>query len=936
MNRLFQSTLNADAFSHVGFSATINALLFNHHKKFKKMRITFICMVVMISCAFNGSTAPHDYESMVKNHDGQTVKLRTLYDNTSFVYMGVPLNKAKQNGTQVGMYDGQGDEAIEWIMELQDDGSYIIVLKASPNMALDAESKGLEKKGGKVQLYNKLGRDNQRWELINVNDKVYRLSPKASTNVLDLALDNRKNQSGTPIHLWKPHNGTNQQWLIETDIEMDDKKSDFTFDCDLPAILFEKDDFNGESRYLEESGDFLIKEDLLNPKGSEKLSSIRSVGINDGWHMSFPGDSGDRVIIESSQSGITGFGNSPGILKLARKLNKLEIENDCKTFVYLEVDRDIRNNIIVSRIMLGQPEAEVIGTIASNIKGLWVAEVEMGDILTFSFAKEELDFKISSIAVADYSEKTYLVHPEIQWKDARARYARIANAAANRYSFDATQIPPAYIDMPQNKGGGVRKQIFRDLGESDTDWTVVDGDIALKQQFALTVLDFGEGTENSESVWSKQGFMESSSTNISASGQFPMPGANMVNVKPSGSYGFSDSTEEQWENNEVFTYSRVTSHVYEIALQKEYADFTNEFVNAVFVLPTPKVKEYVTLEEAKADPAWTSFSKFVNNWGTHVPKKVIYGGFFMGVNTESFEDYNKKEISTTDLTANIEADATFDVEAGEGSAKVSKETGVKGAVGYSKSTEEVKTKGNGSSRYSYSFLYRGGQGSSFDNYSIGDNVQPVDIELEIITELFKDEYFDRKIPNLEAKKYLLCWAIMDYLTQNEKKKREIPIPSMYKLELYEVAVTSSDHNKYGDEGDHLEIWGEVKVNGTRKWTTGKDGKRIDADGKYHVVENNINETSFVYRMPDANGKFDPAIRFEVNAEFKEQDGDDGDDNLGKKKEFRYIKDVSEKKEKYEIRFNNENNEGIDLVVRAWVWKVPFKNFGITDPNNIKY
>lgn len=702
----------------------------------------------------------------------------------------------------------------------------------------------------------------------------------------------------------------------------------FEPDCSVPITLFSENSYTGDMAHFEKAGEHSF--------GNTQISKVQSVEVSPGWHVAISEDQGGKIQFEESMPETNEEVKPETNVLLARRLNTYEEENTCKGYVYLSVKSIIRNNILVSRIKMGEPEAKIIGTIPSHTKGLWVAAADMGDILTFSFAKEETDFKIPSIPVADYVNEIYELMPEMQWKDARTRYQRIANAAASRFTFDACYIPPAFIDKPMAQGGGMRGQIFNDLRESDTDWTAIDGDIALKNQFSLMVINEGSGSKTSKSVYSKQSFKESFSFNIGAEVSAPLPNAPAVQVTPSGSYGYKEETEENWEDNHVYTFSRISNKVYNVTLVPEKMDFTREFIQAVHGLPLPAEGNVVSLEAAKNDPAWAAyFDTFIKAWGTHYPTQVTYGGFFTGVAHESFESYAKRDFSSEDFTAGLKADAsaTIEMEPVPGGPKISKEVGASGSVSGGVSTEEEQTMQTSSGELSYSFLFRGGEGSSFDNYAVGDDVQPTDIMLKSLDNLFENAYFDEEIPDLELKKKFLSWAINEYVRINVGKgPQNIPLAEMYEMTVSEIVVNSCDGDGTGDEDVEFtgEVWasqGSVNAklgDGNRIWNQSKQAFDCVDDCPKTFTLNN--QKYMVYVTPDASGSMDRGDKgFQFKAKFEEDDSFSNDDLGEQQKKIQVSEIISTTPQDFNLQFNRD---GFDITVKSKVRKIPLSELGI--------
>ncbi len=349
-----------------------------------------------------------------------------------------------------------------------------------------------------------------------------------------------------------------------------------------------------------------------------------------------------------------------------------------------------------------------------------------------------------------------------RYGEAKNAYKRITNGMASRYSFDIVKIDPFKIDADEARGGGRKKLIFEELSDFDRDWYPFDGDFAVKNQFDVQFINEGESTEKSELFQSMSSFQDEFSLSINASAGAGKGPKKVIGTK---SASWSKLTKDNRSNSSYFSWFRKEDKKYFIQLRPEHAKLSDSFLDAVAQLPVPE-KVPQSVEEAMGSRVFDEYYQFIQEWGTHYPTKVTYGGIIQG----------SMEVTGNQVSSLVQRG--FNVKQGlEGTIKG---INLKGEVDYTE--EQISELESITESSSKEYVYKGGEGY-FELWAVGDEVQPIYIDLEPLFTLINPDF----IPNGEQ---LLAKARM--LEQaNERYYQEFPIPSADANDLiaYEVECT---------------------------------------------------------------------------------------------------------------------------------------------------
>ncbi|MCA9735131.1 hypothetical protein KC799_23550 [candidate division KSB1 bacterium] len=483
-----------------------------------------------------------------------------------------------------------------------------------------------------------------------------------------------------------------------------------------------------------------------------------------------------------------------GLRNFTTEIRTLKSYPETTTFntkIYLEIKDDIFDNITVKRQPGGKGALQEDGVIARNVKGIWEVPVNLKDIITFEINHSgTAPTYIPSIDIQDRKKRVYTIKPVIQWKDYKSGKNLIPNFTASINSFDIIKTLPAHIDKSVPEGGGLCKQIFKDLSDSDIDHTKDRfGDYVMKNQFAYSGTNVAYGEVKNKSVFGTQNFRNTFSVGIE-------PEISIGSSSMSGKFGYSNEAEQNFSRSQVFTFSRMFYDTYNLALVKEDADLSDNFINAVKGL-NPITQYYSTYNNIPSN-IQTKLTTFIQNWGTHFPLQVHYGGLFLEYQTTNFSSFARSKSSSYQVVRAEASQYSLDQSAIE--------------------TGEKKV------------LLRGGTGNTFESFSASDgNAQPVKITLSYLYNLLYIEHFEKSSINTLTQKDLyfirnaLRLAIDNYI-QSAPKRPEGESIEIYELNLDKVRVLRCDDDGAGDDEVELDGWVEAGFGNTpvtsfvREWS----------------------------------------------------------------------------------------------------------------------
>jgi hypothetical protein len=367
-----------------------------------------------------------------------------------------------------------------------------------------------------------------------------------------------------------------------------------------------------------------------------------------------------------------------------------------------------------------------------------------------------------------------------RYGESKNTYKRITNATANRYSFDIVKLDPFNIDADEAHGGGRKRLIFEELSDFDRDWYPFDGDFAVKNQFKVQFINEGKSIERTELFRSMSSFQKEFTTSIKAS-------AKSKAVAATGSASWSKLTKNSQDTESLFSWFRKEDKKYFIQLQPSQVQLDKGFKAAIAQLPVPNQLPN-TIKEAVVKQEFDHYYQFVKDWGTHYPKKVTYGGIIQGS-----QNSNRSQISEL-------VEKGFNVKAGLAAPVKGVKVGAGGGFNKEERAELEQITQNSHKEY----VYKGGEGY-FELWAVGDEVQPIYIDLENLSDLIIQDYLPEG-QQLIAKRRMLQLAIDYYL-----QEFPLPNPEENNIIAYELICTGITFPSCSDADKPYHTLDRVKI-----------------------------------------------------------------------------------------------------------------------------
>ena len=354
----------------------------------------------------------------------------------------------------------------------------------------------------------------------------------------------------------------------------------------------------------------------------------------------------------------------------------------------------------------------------------------------------------------------------------------ILDYQSNQAGIDLTKYNPRDLVNTINKG-----RIFQilDIAEG-IDYRIVGDGKIMKYGFEYASANHHEGTNEVSMSYGYSSFSKNWSLNVGGSGSIPVKSAS---VNPAMDFGYSESESEDRSYENTYAFSREQKSIFTITVDPKKAQLDEEFKDAV---------RNVTDREAAKE--------FVEQYGTHYPKLVYYGGDRSVYVVFNKEQYSKAKSFGIDLKAKVgvsKMQTKSKTYEGFGAPKDKRESSeiAEGHLGfeYKQGSEEESVFENTVSKY----RMIGGSGG-FDNWDVNEsNAAPIASEMDMIYTLIEPKIFkDGTDPAFLAKaKSLIKAAVDNKLRSMPMLKAPLPPPNVYsvKIEKMEVIEEIDDANK---------------------------------------------------------------------------------------------------------------------------------------------
>jgi len=335
----------------------------------------------------------------------------------------------------------------------------------------------------------------------------------------------------------------------------------------------------------------------------------------------------------------------------------------------------------------------------------------------------------------------------------------------NLYGVDTAHFSRRDLVTTMNK-----RQIFERLNTTiGTDYEMGDDNIMMKAGFSFSGVGKTNSTNNTRMAYGYSNF--SSGWNIALSGAFPIKGVDVA-----GGFGYGESQTTQSSSTDIYTYERFQTVTHQVAVTPGKAYLDPAFVE--------RVRSLKTAADAK---------NLVNDYGTHYPSVIYYGGDFSSYLKMSSTDYMQATSKNIDLQAEVSVNTPSKTKKKKGT--TTKEAG--GSYGgkmdfsYKEGSEERRIL----ERSQNEFKVTGGEYDMNGDYSITrSNAAPLVTSLRRIDELItpmviKDDIDPAHIAKAHA---LVKQAIDAHIAKYVSTVRQIqlPPPNIYEVTLDKMQVTN--------------------------------------------------------------------------------------------------------------------------------------------------
>ncbi|MEP5758769.1 MAG: MAC/perforin domain-containing protein [Litoreibacter sp.] len=494
------------------------------------------------------------------------------------------------------------------------------------------------------------------------------------------------------------------------------------------------------------------------------------------------------------------------------------------------------------------------------------------DILTFKTGAENDHDGVDQIKIREGKTIYELKMVRKTADSLPASYKSIPNFDPNLHSYDIFYVDPFHIDNSEAKKG----LVFERLDVKGRDYVVQDGNLYHKVGFNFLAVDTGWGTTETEYHSSTRSFLDKFSFGITLGAS---KGSKDNKAKGSLGGSYSEMTKNVTKDKRAWTTSRQDIVKYEVSTVGNEQRLAPGFIQAVVDLP-------VAYNEKK-------YRAFIEAWGTHYPKKIQYGGMYLGIRSMT----ETQVIDTIEEGWDIKLKAAVPVK------------GVTGTGELDAGRKTIKTTSD-LDRHSISkYQYRGGTGGK-DGWTVTDGAQPVNASLNRLHELLDSKRISAALlpsDDLLQKKKNLETAITNYIGTAVDVNSFSIKPRVYEIHWVELYANDLDDNKDAIFGNVTlkQVGGLEKQEGSHSnvlWTrSDAGGSRVNMNAgqnysdRYPGAFDNKSQR-FVVR-PGPNGDYDVTNKgVEISAKMMDYDKSSANDTIGNNKKTVYLKDFKAGKE----------------------------------------
>ncbi len=463
--------------------------------------------------------------------------------------------------------------------------------------------------------------------------------------------------------------------------------------------------------------------------------------------------------------------------------------------------------------------------------------VNLGDKITVKAANPDLIHP--PIYINEVSNKKIRIYPKKPYKnfDARVKKEGLVDFQLNLYGIDLKKYNPMVAVGSFNSG-----RIFQGLSDKSFDYEPSAGKMVVKG-FTYTGTNLiGEGENSEEMIVGIDNFQQQWKIGVGLD-DIPIP---KTPATVGLDFSYSEMKQHNLKTTDIFFSANQELNAYNIALSD---------------IDDVRLYEGFIDDVEDLDPNSNSELKaFIEKYGTHYPKNVVYGGHYNSYVVISESDYYTAEKKNIDIAASVKISSpgkqvtTFTKTGKEVSGSPESSSGGSGGINFSHETKKEAQDILNRSINKYYFV--GGNGN-FDNWQVTpDDAVAIDVEPAYLWRLLYPSIMKTKMTeqDLAPKRNALKAAIDTYLA-GMKEIVKTPKSRAFKFKLQEIKVLdhSDDLNRSVKGNITAAVAGLAQAKSIALWNRPEFSK--DIQGDFFKLDNRDWHT--IKQEADLNGNFKP-------------------------------------------------------------------------------
>lgn len=242
---------------------------------------------------------------------------------------------------------------------------------------------------------------------------------------------------------------------------------------------------------------------------------------------------------------------------------------------------------------------------------------------------------------------------------ANVRNKRLETEYPSFSAYDAMMLDPMRLQNAR------RGQVFLQLAENDTDYSIVDGDAIVRTGMSLDSTVFGESATMSRFISDTKTLATEWSIGVTLG-----VGDDTTKYSGSASASYKEAFNKLTQRESFWSITRDKNFKQDIRLDPFIVPVSPDFREAAHALPRPgaaTASALLTLANpaadaaardaavrtVEADPAFAAYTAFIRTWGTHYPTLIRYGwATFLWL---QYDSTRISQMSSSGFNASLEA-----------------------------------------------------------------------------------------------------------------------------------------------------------------------------------------------------------------------------------------------------------------------------------------